>query len=264
MRTDAGCHPLLRRKMVLLTSHTVRRRPSPRLISELVALTTADGRSLSELARELEIDETTLMQYRSGRRPISMKTYARIMRRFSEHRLIRDLAFHYAAVEYHVEDQDSAKAAAPPSIPAAVERALTQYAERFAEETLHGGRGLFLTGPDRDLSAASEFLAQRFRAMKVAVCRIRADRKPAASEMRDALAAPLFVVERVDFLREDVANLISRRADLARPTIVTSTRGADTIADPYLRRSLAVMRAIHIGDSAAPTTVTTPQERAAT
>lgn len=263
MRTDTGCHPLLQRKMVLLTSKPVRRRPSPRLISELVALTTADGRSLSELARELEIDETTLMQYRSGRRPISMKTYARIMRRFSEHRLIRDLAFHYAAVEYHVEDQDSATPATPPSIPVAVERALTQYAERFAEETLHGGRGLFLTGRDRELSGASEFIVQRFRTMKVAVCRIRADRRPAASEMRDALAAPLFLVERIDFLREDVANLISRRADLARPTIVTSTRAADTIADPYLRRSLSVMRAIQIGD-ATQTKAANPQEFAAT
>ena len=248
---------------MLLTSKTMRR-PSPRLISELIALTTADGSSLSELARELEVDETTLMQYRSGRRPISMKTYARIMRRFSEHRLIRDLAFHYAAVEYHIEDQHSAKPAAGYPIPVAAERALSQYAERFAEETLHGGRGLFLTGSDRELSAASHFVAQRFEAMKVAVCRIRADRKPAASEMRDALAAPLFVVERVDFVRDDVANLIFRRADLARPTIVTSTRAPDTIADPYLRRILMVMRAIHIANPIQPTAATKPQELAAT
>ena len=213
---------------------TVRRTP-PRLIAELIALTSADGRSLSELARDLEIDETTLMQYRSGRRPISMRTYARIVRRFGDHRIIRDLAFHYAGVEYHARESTDVPSA-PVPLSAPVERALRRYAENFAEETLRGGRGLYLAGPDRDLTNACRFLVDLFAAVRVAVCRVRADRKPSASEMRDALAAPLFIVERVDFARDEVVDLIRRRFELMRPTVVSSAKSPEDAPDPYVRR----------------------------
>jgi len=187
------------------------------------------------------------------------------MKRFADHRLIRDLAVHYAAVEYHVGHQEATIPFAPPSIPRAIERLITQYAERFAEETVRGGRGLYLTGPDRVLSAVSQFVAQLFDSMKVSVCRIRADRKPSASEMRDALAAPLFIVERIDFLTEDVAELICKRADLVRPTIVTSTLGPETVSEPYLRRVLASsMRLIVIEASADIQESVPTQEHAAT
>lgn len=225
---------------------TVRRTP-PRLIAELIALTSADGRSLSELARDLEIDETTLMQYRSGRRPISMRSYARIVRRFGDHRLIRDLAFHYAGVEYHAGKR-AESLSSPESLSAPVERVLRRYAENFAEETLHGGRGLYLAGPDRDLTNACRFLVDLFAAARVALCRLRADRKPSASEMRDALAAPLFIVERVDFARTEVLDLVRRRSELMRPTVVSSTRSAEGAADPYIRRIfMSAMRLVEVG-----------------
>lgn len=241
------------------------RRPPPRLIAELITLTTADGRSVAELARELEVDETTLMQYRSGRRPISMKSYARIVRRFAEHRLIRDLAVHYAAVEYHVEEMPTKLAPIAPAIlPRAVEQSLTQYAEAFAAESVRGARGLYLIGIDRALSAAAQFVVQLFDSAKVSMCRLQANKKPGASESRHALAAPLLVVERIDFLCEEVASLICRRADLVRPTIVTSTQEPENIADPYLRRILALtMRRVPISQSSAPAS-SSPQQHAAT
>lgn len=241
---------------------TVRRTP-PRLIAELIALTSADGRSLSELARDLEIDETTLMQYRSGRRPISMRTYARIVRRFGDHRLIRDLAFHYAGVEYHARETNDVPSA-PVLLSAPIERALRRYAENFAEETLRGGRGLYLAGSDRDLTNACRFLVDLFAAVRVAVCRVRADRKPSASEMRDALAAPLFIVERVDFARDEVVDLIRRRFELMRPTVVSSAKSPEDAPDPYVRRLfVSSMRLVNLtGSRDGRASVTITQEHA--
>lgn len=213
------------------------RRSPPRLIAELVTLTTADGRSLSELARELAVDETTLMQYRSGRRPISMKSYARIMRRFAANRLIRDLAIHYAAVEYHAADR-APDLHEPESLPHSVVLALRQYVERFAEESLRGARGLYFIGSDRELTAVAQFVERLFESANVRVCRLRADKKPAASEVRNALAAPLLVLERTDFACNEVIDVIRRRAELVRPVIVTSTERLETIADAYLKRIL--------------------------
>lgn len=179
-----------------------------------------------------------------------MKTYARIVRRFADQRLVRDLAVHYAAVEYHAEEEGKPKlTTALAVLPSAAERLLTQYAERFAEESVRGGRGLYLIGIDRALSAAAQFVVQLFDSARVSMCRLQANKKPGASVSRHALAAPLLVVERIDFLCEDVASLISRRADLVRPTIVTSTQEPETLTDPYLRRILSsTTRRVALGE----------------
>lgn len=215
---------------------------SPQLITELLGLADAWGWSAEDLARELRVDRTTLLQYRSGRRALTVRALARIARRFGEQRMVRDLVWHHLAVEC---SPDAPAGASPTSAPTAlspsVARDLRAYVDRFGKDSLHG-RGLFLVGTDAAvLSAALLFLQALLEEAGIPACRLRADRTPSASETRAALAAPVFLLERFDFACDAVHDLSRQRGDLVRPTVLTSMRPPGDISDPHLRRVLAGM-----------------------
>lgn len=208
---------------------------APRLIAELIQLTRPLGWTLRDLARELKVSEVTLQQYRSGRRALSLATMATIAERFGTYREIKDLAWMYLR-EYHHRDV-TPPSTVPADLPPSCARSLVRYVEHFAEETIHGGRGLFLvadTAPP--LTAAVRFLRTRFETAGIEVAVLRADVAPAASELRAAAAAPLLVVERIDYVSALVADIVHRRADLLKPIVATSLLPPDAHADPYLRR----------------------------
>jgi transcriptional regulator with XRE-family HTH domain len=225
---------------------------APQLIADLITLVRPWGWTLADLAREIGVSEITLTQYRSGRRRLSMQTFAAIARRFKDQRIVRDLAWQYAAVEYYEERDAQPSAMQSDFLPPAVARTLRAYVDRFAEETIRGGRGLYLTSSDASsLSATMQLLTHAFDAAKIGRCALRADRKPSASEARAALAAPLLLVERADFLCPEVAELVRRRADLARPMVVTSMQPPASVPDAYLRRIfLSTTRLVDVGASA--------------
>lgn len=101
------------------------------------------------------------------------------------------------------------------------------------------GRGVYLFSPDtRALLSATQFLLRSFEKGRVAVCHLRGDARPTAADRRFALAAPVFLVERVDVVAEGVATLLRERADLVRPIIVTSVQPPDETKDAHLRRIL--------------------------
>jgi transcriptional regulator with XRE-family HTH domain len=222
---------------------------APQLIADLLALVRPWGWTAADLAREIGVSEITLAQYRSGRRRLSMQTYAAIARRFKDQRVVRDLCWQYAVVEYHEERGGQSSALASDRLAPAVTRTLRTYVERFAEETIRGGRGLYLASTDASaLSDAMQALTQAFGAAKIGHCALRADRKPAASEARAALSAPVLFIERADFLCAEVADLVRRRSDLARPMVVTSMQQPADTADTYLRRIfLATTRLVDVG-----------------
>jgi hypothetical protein len=210
---------------------------APQLITELLGLADAWGWSAEDLARELRVDRTTLLQYRSGRRALTVRALARIARRFGEQRMVRDLVWHHLAVEC---SPDAPAGAAPASAPIALSpsaaRDLRAYVDRFGKESLHG-RGLYLLGADAAvLSAALLFLQALLEAGGIPVCRLRADRTPSASETRAALAAPVLLLERFDFACAVVHDLARKRGDLVRPTVLTSMRSPGDLSDPHLRR----------------------------
>jgi hypothetical protein len=217
---------------------------SPQLITELLSLADAWGWSAEDLARELCLDRTTLLQYRSGRRALTVRTIARIARRFGAQRVVRDLVWHHLTVECAPDgsEADAASPLAPPeSVPAFVARELRSYVERFGKESLHG-RGLYLIGTDAaSLSAALAYVQRVLEHEGIPACRLRADRAPSASETRAALAAPILLVERFDFACAAVQDLARRRGDLVRPTVVTSMKPPREIADPFLHRVLTGM-----------------------
>ena len=222
---------------------------APQLVTDLITLVRPWGWTLTDLAREIGVSEITLAQYRSGRRRLSMQTFAAIAQRFKEHRIVRDLCWQYAVVEYHEERAQRPSAMQADRLAPAVIRTLRAYVERFAEETIRGGRGLYLVSTDASaLSDAMQALTRAFSAAKIGLCALRADRKPAASEARAALAAPVLLVERADFLCAEVAELVRRRSDLARPMVVSSMEQPANTADAYLRRIfLTTTRVVDVG-----------------
>src|SRR6185369_2776873 len=92
----------------------------PRLIAQLLShAATTRGHGLLDVAEAIGVDETTLMQYRSGRRRLSMQSFANILAVYGDDRSLRDAAVHYACVEYHPPKPDSMEAAADAlSVPA--------------------------------------------------------------------------------------------------------------------------------------------------
>lgn len=224
----------------------------PRLITELIALAKEWGWSVDDLARELHVHRTTLIHQRAGRHGINTAMLARIARRFRSDRSIRDLLWNYLTVEYE-EAGASARAipAASTRMPREVATELRSYLARFGEESVHGGRGLYLASADAALlTAALQWLQTAFREQRIEPCVLRADRTPSASEARFALAAPVLILERVDFVSNASAEVVRRRADLVRPIIATSMQPLDAIGDPYLRRIFtSTMRTLAIGPS---------------
>lgn len=230
--------------------------PAPRLITELLALASTWGWSVSDFASELRVDATTILHYRSGRRGLTVRTLARIASRFGEHRMVRDLVWHYLVVECADEAAvPTGAVVAPEGLAPALERALRAYADHFAEESVHAGRGLYVVSETASqLSVATRFLQEVVAAMKIRVCVLHANRRPAATESRSALAAPLLIVERMDFACEAVRDLVRQRANLTRPTVLTSMREPGDESDAHLRRVfVSTMRCIR-GDVPVPTT----------
>jgi len=229
----------------------------------LLALTASWGWTVADLARELGVDETTILHYRAGRRGLTTRTLARIVVRFGEHRLTRDLVWQYLMTEC-VDSQDAEGAhEVPKGLLPALEQALRAYADRFAEESVHAGRGLYVVSDTAaPLSAAIQFLQIVFAAKKIRVCALRADRLPTAAESRLALALPLLILERMDFACDAVIDIVRRRADLARPIVCTSMQEPTVATDAYLRRVfVGTMRRIDAHTSIATASSSTEPSR---
>lgn len=237
-------------------------RPRPRLIAELVTLTRPWGWTLPDLARELHVSLSSLNQYRSGRRALSMETFGRIAERFGEYRIVRDAAWEYARA-FHAPVV-AASVDAADTLPIPVARALARFVERFPEEALHGGRGLFLIARDPSLLAvAVAHVRALFAATNIAISVVRADRTLAASEVRDALASPLLVIERIDFLQASAADLLRRREEIVRPTIVTSTTQMESADDDLCRIFRTRMRLLSLDAAPMPANPSHPIHAAA-
>lgn len=215
---------------------------SPQLITELLRLADAWGWSAEDLARELCLDRSTLLQYRSGRRALTVRTLARIASRFGAQRMVRDLVWHHLRVECAADGSEGAPPLVPPaSVSTLAARDLRVYVERFGKESLLG-RGLYLVGTDAvSLSAALAYVQRLLEHDGIPVCRLRADRMPSASEARSALAAPILLLERFDFACAAVQDLARRRGEIVRPMVFSSMQPPGEIADPFLRRIVTGM-----------------------
>jgi transcriptional regulator with XRE-family HTH domain len=229
-----------------------------RLITELLALADSWGWSLADLAKELGVDVTTVMHYRAGRRRLTKVMLGRIARRFREQQGIRDLVWHHLLVETLEEEGDGGELAL--DLPPTVLQTLSTYVDRFADESIHAGRGLYLRSDDTaSLARAVVAVDRAFGAAGVQTYKVRADHVPTAADRRSALAARALIVERVEFATPPMVDLLNERANLVRPMIVTSTIPPETTSDAYLQRVfLSMTRRIDIGTASVPPPHVTP------
>lgn len=224
-----------------------------RLITELIAFKQAEGGTIRDLARELGIDETAIIRFRSGARSPSKRVLVKITERYGALKFVRDLVYHHLAAEcrdgYVAPEED---VLADVGLPASVSAALRSYIVRFADESMRAGRGLYILAADaRLLSAALGAMARAFGADRTRMQVLRGDARLDARTVRAALAAPLVLIERIDFASDGVADILLRRADLTRPCIVTSMQRPEEITGAYLRRiALSTMRLIEIASDA--------------
>lgn len=228
-------------------------RPS-RLITELIVFTSAQGWTAHDLANELGIDETAIIRFRSGERSPSKRVLVKIMERFGEQRFVRDLVLFHLSTECRSDGVAAVDPLGSVALPVVTVAALRAYVERFAEESVRAGRGLYIVCAEAaPLSEALRALRRAFELANVRMQVLRGDQRPNARDLRAALAAPLVLIERVDFASEAVADVLRRRSDLTRPCIVTSMLRPEDMPDPFLRRTaLSTMRLIEVAsDNAA-------------
>lgn len=227
--------------------------PTPRIIALLINRAREWGWSRERLARELGVDRTTLAQYASGRRKLTMRTFGAILRKFGDDRLVWHLAFHYAAEEYEPQDALPSVDVRPLAASDDAANAIARYVERFGQESIRG-RGLFLVSSNAPLASdALRVIEQALDRVGARVCRLRADHTATVAQVHAALAATVLIVERVDFACDTIAEVIERRANLVRPIVATSVEPPGTLARPHLRRVfLSMCRAIDLQPAPSP------------
>lgn len=218
------------------------------LIRELDRLARDHGWSTVELARELGLNRSTLVHARGGRRRLTSDTLAQIAQRFGASPGVRDLVWHYLAVEHPelreadpVSRRERRAEGEAERLAPETRKALRLYVVKFLRAYFEG-RGLFLTGDDATaLSASVRYLLAECARRDILAVQIAGHRSVTASEGRDALAAGLLLVERVDFASGSVAELLKRRGGLGKPFVVTSAHAPTDVADPFLARVLVSM-----------------------
>lgn len=198
---------------------------------------------MAKLAAFLGVDETLLTHIRAGRKRFSTDTLSRIALRFGESTAVRDLVWHYLAVEHpekNASDPRGDKSPLPDvaaELPLAARKAIRAYVVGFFRAYFEG-RGLLLTGANTKLlGLAAAFVAKECGTRGVAVMTLNASARITSTEGRAAMASRLLIIERVERASDPCLALLSSRASLTRPFVLTSTVD-DPIKDPHLARAV--------------------------
>lgn len=216
---------------------------APLLIHELERIRRERGWSVAELAQRIGVSAKLFYNMRLGHRPLSLGTLAEITRAFGSDYRIREAVIHYLALEYQTFGReilrDRARGARTAELPPSI-----SYHNRWRIVTWIGRlpfgegvqRGLYLVAANPEtLSAVSRFMASAIGARALAVA---GNARPSSSHAAAILGADVLLVDRVDFASDEVATLLSRRADAHRPIVVTSCIHRDAMPDGPLVRTL--------------------------
>jgi transcriptional regulator with XRE-family HTH domain len=228
------------------------------LVRELIRLARERNWSRQELASRLAIHPTLLTHIQSGRRRISVDLLSRIVRAFPEVRTIRDLVLNYLLVEVpEIEAEEgqlgcsTVREGVVVELPDGPRRELRSYLGTFLR-SFYEGRGLCIAGTDTKLlRSAAAYVIAECELRHIQTLKIDANVKLSATLARAALHASLLVVERVDFASESVTELLLRRADFVKPSVVTTAGGIDSIRDAHLARVVrSMMRPVDLARAA--------------
>lgn len=201
------------------------------LLHELERRARALGFTWAALAAEVGIDRTTLAHIRSGRGRLSLGTLHRIAVWFPT-----DAAIQRSVWEYLLHDVETQKERAERAqlqsrssatllvaLPPATQDWLRAFVADFAGFVIHG-RSLLLTGTNTaPLASALSFLESELVARGIHPLRAQPHRARLGSQRAALLAAPLVLVERLEFASAEMKRVITDRCRFGKVTVASST-----------------------------------------
>ena len=225
----------------------------PLLIRELDRLARERKWSDAELASQLRVHHSLLTHLRGGRRRFTVDTLSRIALLFGESPTVRDLVWHYLAIEIparHSSDpQGDRLVTEAEAVPYEIRKEIRAYLTGFLR-AFYEGKGLFFLTDARHvavLNAAVAFVAAECAQRSIQTIRIRADRPLRGTESKALCDARLVIVERAEFACASVRESMAARLALVRPLVISSTErevfGDDAVTS---RSARALLRTIDV------------------
>lgn len=219
------------------------------LLHELERRARALGFTWASLAAEVGIDRTTLAHIRSGRGRLSLGTLHRIAAWFPTDAAIQRCVWEYLLHDVETQkERDERKALRAGSagalldgLPDATREQLQALVTDFATRALRG-ESLLLTGTDpATLSRALAFLEAECPARGIHVLRRAANAVPPRSSLPALAAAPLLLVDRIEFASMVMTDVLQTRALYGKVTVATITAdGTRSSLARAFRHSVAV------------------------
>lgn len=200
------------------------------LLHELERRARALGFTWASLAAEVGIDRTTLAHIRSGRGRLSLGTLHRIAAWFPTDAAIQRCVWEYLLHDVETQKERSAREALRAGsarvlldgLPDATREQLQAFVTDFATRALRGD-GLLLTGTNPAvLSRALAFVETECPARGIHVLRRAANAVPPRSSLPALAAAPLLLVDRIEFASAAIADVIRTRSLYGKVTVATT------------------------------------------
>lgn len=191
-----------------------------------------------DLAEALGVSLSMLNRLRAGTHVPSREVLGAILRSFGEHPRVRELVLHYLEHELALVHAGRLDAAPAPvrgamddlhDFPANTRQELRAFVSHFLRRSLTSGRGLHVIAEDAQaLRRVVAYARMALEEQGIGSVVLTGNAAVTASLRAAALAAPLLVVERVEFASEAVRVLLDERAAVRKPALVTSARDVGT------------------------------------
>jgi transcriptional regulator with XRE-family HTH domain len=180
-----------------------------------------------DLAEALGVSVAMLNRLRAGTHAPSREVLGAILRTFGANAHVRDLVLHFlehelaqARIGRLEAPKDDALAALDPKTRSGIQA----FVRDFLRRSLTSGAGLRVVGEDAGvLRGVVGSVRAALDEQGVSSVVIAGNAAIAPSLRESALAAPLLIVERVDYASESVRALIAARAAVRKPVFTTAT-----------------------------------------
>jgi transcriptional regulator with XRE-family HTH domain len=245
---------------------------APLLINELERIRRERAWTVGQIAERIGVSSKLFYNMRLGHRPLSVGTLSEIARAFGGDYRVREAVMHYLALEYQTFGRtilrERTSRGRTQSLPQTI-----SYHNRWRIVTWIGRlpfgesvqRGLYLVAAEsQTLSAVTRFVAKAIEDSGLGVLTIAGNMRPSASHAVAAIEAAVLIVERVDFLSDEMTAVLTRRAETQRPTVVTSCRDRDALPDGPLAsvlRSMTELVRLDAAPQAKSSKTSTPHSR---
>lgn len=197
-----------------------------------------------DLAEALGVSVAMLNRLRAGTHAPSREVLGAILRTFGANAHVRDLVLHFlehelsqARVGRLEAPKDDALAALDPKTRAGIQA----FVRDFLRRSLTSGAGLRVIGEDAGvLRAVVAYVRTALDEQGVSSVVIAGNAAVAPSLRESALAAPLLIVERVDFVSESVRALMAARAEVRKPVLTTATDAKNSVPADATTATLSI------------------------